>query len=208
MPELAAANDTGPTIDDGAPLASVSVDTGEAQAATDGPSGHSAPAKLAELLDDAPAHEHGTASSHHADDAAPADSGWEADDSGSHAAAPGAGSEAVADFGDASGALFDFGGGEALMDALLVTAPGDAAGLAAQALAPVREAVAEAAAEAAVDAVVGHFADAGTAVPLGAEPASHVLLEALDAQLVFAGNGGLAPDAIDDAADLAAAAQA
>jgi hypothetical protein len=116
----------------------------------------------------------------------------------------------VADFGGPGGKLFEFGGGEALMDALLVSAANENAALQTQDLAPVREALAEVTDEAAVDAIVSRYTDAGgdVAVSVGAEVASQVLFETLDAQLVFAGNGAQAPDAIEDAAQLAAVAQA
>ena len=76
-------------------------------------------------------------------------------------------------------------------------------------LATVREAVAELADEAAVDAIVSHFAgesDAG--VPTGGEVTAEALNEALDAHLFFAGSAAAAPDVVDDASQLAAAAHA
>ncbi len=127
---------------------------------------------------------------------AEAEAGSEVTDSG--------GSEAVADFGIDAPVMFGAGNGEAALDALLIVNAAPA--LHTQDLAPVREALADLADEQAVDAIVDHFAGGADAMPAN-DIGSAVLLDALDSS-VFAGLAATAgPDAIDDAAQLLAAAQ-
>ena len=126
----------------------------------------------------------------------------------------GSASEPVADFGGSAFTGFhgDASGG-AIMDALLAlqAAPAQPAASADAAANPaVTEALGEVADGAAVDAIVDHYAGGENAAPAnsGGEIDSAVLLQALDGHVFLAGNGSVVPDAMEDAALMAAAVQA
>jgi hypothetical protein len=102
--------------------------------------------------------------------------------------------------------VFDFAGGEGAIASLLAEAPEAAAseGLQTQDLPAVQEALAEVEDAATVDAIIDHFAGAGEGAFHGGGLAVDVLDQALPGG-VFLAN---APDPVEDASQLAAAAQA
>ncbi|MXP41610.1 tandem-95 repeat protein [Altererythrobacter soli] len=118
-------------------------------------------------------------------------------------------SEPAADFGGSVFAGFDADvSGGALMEALLALQATPAQPAALQAAA-IGEALGEAADSAAVDAVIDHYAggEAAEFANWGGDIEPAMLLQALDGH-VFAGNGAVISDAMDDAATMAAMASA
>ncbi|MGV3554449.1 MAG: hypothetical protein ACO1OD_04270, partial [Croceibacterium sp.] len=211
VPELAAANDTQSTAEQ--PLSKVQFADLDATATTLAPANDlgTDPAKLAYLFG-AP-----KVASNEADAAMNPDPASEPTKSGlpdiqAHTASfdlEVSSSEPVAEFSISGGRLA--GDADAsLMEALLTLAAPADQGAEKQDLDLVKEAFAEVSGEAVVDSIVDHFADgsaADLAVPSHVEVAG-VLHEALDAPVFFGGAAGQATDAVDDAAQLAAAVHA
>ena len=207
-PELAAANDLGGNADE--PVASMTFDLESAatEAGSDSSSGNASPTTAALLLDGgAPPSDDVASAARHLDDPVMPDTFATTQDEDNDATPVGSSSEAVADFAGPSVGLFEFDGGEALMDAILVGASPETSALQTHDFASLQDALAQVADEAAVDAIVSRYTDAGAGIASSTpgETSSQVLIEALDTHLVFAGMGVQAPDPIDDAAELAAA---